>query len=391
MTAFARSLRALQADRSVGSGIVMALAVALLAVWGAWAAQGRVMVYEVTDRARLEVDRAIHPVQSPAAGRVSRALLTTGRMVQAGDPLVELETTIQRLQLGEEETRLPALLSEINGLRAQIDAEQNARVEERMATRIQLEEARAQERLAAAPAQFHAAEKQRLAQLRAGGLIAERDYQRGYAAAVESRSAAERDLFAVQRIEQEQRTRDSERETRIRKLEAGITQLEGQIAASKAAVARFENEIERRAIRAPIAGRIAEAAVLRTGAVLQEGEKIAGILPEGQLLAVAQFPPAAALGRIAPGQPAKIRFDGFPWAQWGAVSAVVQRVAGEVRDGAVRVDLAIDRSQASRVPLQHGLPGSVEIEVERTTPARLLLRISGTLLTAPRSAYSLER
>jgi membrane fusion protein (multidrug efflux system) len=125
--------------------------------------------------------------------------------------------------------------------------------------------------------------------------------------------------------------------------------------------------------------------------VLLEGEKIAGILPEGRLLAVAQFPPAAALGRIAPGQPAKIRLEGFPWAQWGAVPAVVQRVAAEVRDGAVRVELAIDPSQAIHVPLQHGLPGSVEVEVERTTPARLLLRISGKLLTEPRSSYLLER
>jgi membrane fusion protein (multidrug efflux system) len=391
MTPFTRSLRALQADRFIGSGIAMAIAVALLAVWGAWAARARVTLYEVTERARLEVDRAIHPVQSPAAGRVSRTSLTTGRIVQAGEPLVELETTAQRLQLAEEQTRLPALISEIAGLRAQIDAEQKARAEEQQAARIQLEEAGSRERQAAAPAQFHAAEVQRLQQLRAEGLIAERDYQRGQAAAVESQSAAERERIALRRIEQEQRTRDSERDTRIRQLEAGITHLEGQIAGSRAAIARLENEIERRAIRAPIAGRIAEAAVVRAGAVLQEGEMIAGILPESRLHAVAQFPPAAALGRIAPGQPAKIRLEGFPWAQWGAVPAVVHRVAGEVRDGTVRVDLAIDASEAIRVPLQHGLPGSVEIEVERTTPARLLFRLSGRLLAAPRSAYSLER
>ena len=391
MTAFTRSLRALQADRFIRSGIAMAIAVALLVAWGAWGARGRVTLYEVTDRARLEVDRAIHPVQSPAAGRVSRASLIAGKMVQAGEPLVELETTAQRLQLVEKQTRLSALIPEIAGLRAQIDAEQKSRAEEQQTARIQMDEARARERQAAAPAQFNAAEEQRLKELRAEGLIAERDYQRGHAAAEQSRSAAERDRIAVRRVEQEQRTRDSEREIRIRKLEAGITHLEGEVSASRAAIARLENEIERRAIRAPIAGRIAEAAVLRAGAVLQEGEKIAGILPEGRLLAVAQFPPAAALGRIASGQPAKIRLEGFPWAQWGAVPAVVQRVAGEVRDGAVRVDLTIDPSRAIRVPLQHGQPGSVEVEVERTTPARLLLRISGKLLAAPRSSYSLER
>jgi membrane fusion protein (multidrug efflux system) len=391
MTAFSRSLRALQADRSIGSGIAMAIAVALLGAWGTWCVRTRVTLYEVSGRARLEVDRAIHTVQSPAAGRVSRVSLTGGRMVHAGEPLIELETTSQRLQLAEEQTRLAALAPEIAGLRAQIDAEQKARTEEQQAARIYIEEARAQEQQAAAPAQFYAVEQERLQQLRAAGLIAEREYQRGRAAAIESRSAAERGQIAIRRIDQEQRTRDSERDTRIRKLEAGIAHLEGQIAASRAAAARLTNEIERRTIRAPIAGRIAEAAVLRAGAVLQEGERIAGILPGGRLLAVAHFAPAAALGRIAPGQRAKIRLDGFPWAQWGAVPAVVERVAGELRDGAVRVDLAIDPSQATRVPLQHGLPGSVEVEVERTTPAHLVLRISGKLLAAPRSAYSPER
>jgi membrane fusion protein (multidrug efflux system) len=39
------------------------------------------------------------------------------------------------------------------------------------------------------------------------------------------------------------------------------------------------------------------------------------------------------------------------------------------------------------VPLQHGLPGSVEVEVERASPAALTLRTAGQLLTAPRSAF----
>jgi membrane fusion protein (multidrug efflux system) len=78
-----------------------------------------------------------------------------------------------------------------------------------------------------------------------------------------------------------------------------------------------------------------------------------------------------------------MRLDGFPWAQYGSIPATVSRVAGEVRDGQVRVELGITPTAAFRVPLQHGLPGSVEIEVERLTPAALLLRTAGRLLAAP--------
>jgi len=33
--------------------------------------------------------------------------------------------------------------------------------------------------------------------------------------------------------------------------------------------------------------------------------------------------------------------------------------------------------------LQHGLPGSAEVEVERLTPAKIVLRAAGQMLTAP--------
>jgi membrane fusion protein (multidrug efflux system) len=118
--------------------------------------------------------------------------------------------------------------------------------------------------------------------------------------------------------------------------------------------------------------------------VVQEGEKLGAIVPLGRLRAVAQFPPSAALGRIRLGQRARVRLDGFPWAQYGSIPATVSRVAGEVRDGQVRVELSIAPAAASRVPLQHGLPGSVEVEVERLTPAALVLRTAGRLLAAPR-------
>jgi membrane fusion protein (multidrug efflux system) len=36
---------------------------------------------------------------------------------------------------------------------------------------------------------------------------------------------------------------------------------------------------------------------------------------------------------------------------------------------------------APLIPLQHGMPGSLEIEVERVTPAGLVLRSLGKLLT----------
>ena len=58
----------------------------------------------------------------------------------------------------------------------------------------------------------------------------------------------------------------------------------------------------------------------------------------------------------------------------------VRRVDSEVRDRMVRVELDLDQAAAASPIIQHGLPGSVTVNVERVTPAILLLRAAGVML-----------
>ena len=68
----------------------------------------------------------------------------------------------------------------------------------------------------------------------------------------------------------------------------------------------------------------------------------------------------------------------------GSLMATVARVSSEVRDGGVRVELTIDPGQHTSIPMQHGLPGSVEVAVERISPARLMMRLAGQQVAEPR-------
>jgi hypothetical protein len=115
------------------------------------------------------------------------------------------------------------------------------------------------------------------------------------------------------------------------------------------------------------------------GQVLQAGEAVATIVPDGGLRIVAAYRPADALGRVRAGQPARLRLDGFPATQFGNIRAVVSSSARELRDGRVRVELELTGLPGG-IPLQHGLPGRVEIEVERLSPAALVLRAAGLRL-----------
>jgi multidrug resistance efflux pump len=380
---FVRSMRSLETDRLRAVTPVFLVAAALLAAWGAWFVAGRLTVYAVSDRARLEVNQAVHSIDARLAGRVVTTHLELGRAVHAGDVLVELDADDERLRAEEEQTRLAALAPQLTSIDTEIAAEQQALDAARRTAAAALDEARSQLTEAEAPARFAEDEAARLSRLHGAGLVAEVDERRARAEAQKRRAAADSLVLAILRVERSQRTEEQDRRVRLERLRSERTRLHGQVSTTTSAIRRFENEIERRRIRAPVAGTIGEVADLRSGAFVSEGQKLGAIVPEGRLRVVAEFEPAAALGRIRPLQPARLRLVGFPWTEYGSVPAIVDNVAREVRSGSVRVELTIHPDAASAVPFQHGLPGAVEIEIERISPAALVLRAGGRLVTRP--------
>jgi membrane fusion protein (multidrug efflux system) len=378
-TAFERTLRTLEASRFWRLGLSLAAAAGILSLWMLWSLRADLVLYEVSEHARLEIERASYPIQSPMRGRVVSTHLVLGQEIAAGDVLVELDAGPEQLQLRQEEVRLAAIVQEIHAIETQIAAEEQARVEEQRTTRLAIAEAQARRGEAEAPATFAATDLERLNLLRAKGLIAERDYSRGVAEAQKTRATAEGARLIAQRLEQEQKTRDSERAVRLERLRADTIRLNGQRRTGAVSVEKLRYEVEQRRIRAAVAGRLGEVAPLRVGTMLQEGEHMGAILTQGRLLVVAYFPPAT-VGRLHPGQYATIRLQGFPWAEFGTVKAQVERVADEVRDDKVRVEMAVLDMKDLRVPLRHGMPGTVEVAVEHSTPAVLLLRLAGQVV-----------
>jgi multidrug resistance efflux pump len=390
-TPFARSMRSLTADGFRRSLVGMLIAAFLLIAWALWFCLARVTLYEVTTTARLEVDRAAHPIAVPVAGRIAVTRLVLGREVQAGDVLVELETNEQQLQIEEERTRLATLTAQIEGIRNEILAEKEALRQERVAAQLALDEARARYReaeVAAKTAQAEADIYMRMQELR---IVSQLEFLRATSEAPRRRAVADALRVAISRMEGEQRIKESDRQVRLERLKREADQLTGQRAEVEAALERPAYEITKRLVRSPVAGRLGEVANVQVGTVVREGDKLGAVVPPGTLKVIADFLPATALGRIRPGQPARLRLEGFPWTQYGVVSARVTKVASELRNERMRVDLTVDADAASPIPFQHGLPGTVEVEVDRVSPATLVLRTAGLLLAAPGSMPEPQR
>jgi multidrug resistance efflux pump len=378
---FSRSTRSLNADSYRRSSLGLITVMLVLAAWVAWLFLARVALYEVTDTARLEVDTAVHPVDSPVSGRIVATHLAMGADVQAGDVLVEFDSQTERYQLNEERAQLSTLSAQLDVLRNEIATEGQSLDQTQQATPVALAQARARHQEAEASARLAVEEVKRLTTLYAQGLVPELLLLRGKAEEEKSRAAADALQLEVSRLDKDQGSKEKDRQSHIENLRRQAASLEGDAGTRRATVERLQHEIDRRLVRAPASGRLGDVAELRIGGVVREGDKLGAVLPAGPIRAVAEFLPSSALGRIRSGQQARLRLEGFPWTEYGGVSATVLNVASEPRAGRVRVELAINADPSSAIPLQHGLPGTVEVEVERVSPAALLLRAAGRRLT----------
>ncbi len=380
---FSRTLRSLASERSAGSLVAMVILSLLLGLWFFWLVAAELPVYVTSEQARLEVDRAVYTVAADAVGRLVEVRGEVGQEVAEGDVLFALDAELERRRLDEEQTRGKAAQREIASLHVALRTESQGLAESNSA-KAATEEARSRYRAELAAAELAEEEATRSEQLHQQGLTSEMELRRAQAEASERRAQAQAIEQSVARLESERQLEGRDRQGRVDQIEREIAELQGVADTSAAAARRLEEEISRRQIRAPVTGRLGEVAEVRPGSVVAAGDHLATVIPASELQVVAGFPPSDALARVRAGQTAQLRLDGFPWTEFGSLPARVTRVAREARDGKLRVDCAVALEAGSTIPLQHGMPGTLIVEVERVSPAELVLRAAGRAVGAVR-------
>jgi membrane fusion protein (multidrug efflux system) len=379
-SSFVRTIRSLEGERRRRRWPAAVLALALLAGWGAWLGRARVIVYATSSKGRLEVAQLVYRVAAPDAGRVTELHVALGRFVHEGDLLVALDTTMEQRKKDEATVHLAGLEPRIAALRDEIDAEEKARTWQSKANLANLARARVE----AARAESRAKEQDELLaiqeRLRAQDLASAIDTLHVRSEADDRRLNTRGARVDVGRLHVTSKYDDELAKARIADLERQVAELTAERDTTRAAIDTAVATIALKTVRAPSSGRLGNIAAVQVGEVVHAGDVLATVVPSQEVHVVAEYTPAEAVGRILPGQQARIRLSGFAWSQYGLLHATVKRVASEPRDGTIRVEMDLEPDATQSIPVQHGLPGVVEVEVERVAAWKLLLRSAGYAL-----------
>jgi len=378
---FRQTSSALRGDqeRSRRSLILVGILGLLLVAVGLWVTLARVPVYAVSEFARLQARDAVHPVDIQIAGRVMAVNLPIGGNVRQGDVLIALDATDIGLRLDDARAAERGLTAQITALDAEIAAREEALASTSTLGRASVSEARAARSQTEAQASFASRERERADLMRQAGVVAESDVDRAAATWVQAKAAVTAHDHRLTVLSTETHRDIADRRAQNDSLRRSLAALHAERDSAGVAVKRLEIEVARHTVRAPIDGLLGQVRAPQVGSVVTVGQTVAVVTPETAIQLVADFAPAAAIGRVRRGQHARMRVTGFPWTQYGMLHATVTAVSSEVSDGRIRVELALDPQAPSAIPSRHGLIGEVEIEIEQVSPGVLLARSAGQL------------
>ncbi|HTU59163.1 MAG TPA: HlyD family efflux transporter periplasmic adaptor subunit, partial [Polyangiales bacterium] len=354
---FEHNLRALDAERSTTVPWAALLLALFCAIFAGWFFGARVDVLVSVDDARLEAREAGHKLQAQVSGYVVAVHEQLDRPVERGEILIELDDSSERREWEQKSLQLEAAVAQLAALRLELRALEDVRAGQRSLRHAHDAEAAVRALQADATAVARERERDRDARLLELGAVSP-------LAADQSRSLADRErhealasLAARRRISADQGLLEAEHTQRSAQMQKELALAEAEQASIRVRLLELETVIERRKVRAPVAGRMGTIAPVTVGSFVTAGDALGTVIPNGGLRIVALVPPERALGLLRQGQRGTLQLVSFPWTEFGSLRGTIERVGREVHDGRVRVELGLNAPFPARIPLQHGLPG----------------------------------
>jgi multidrug resistance efflux pump len=384
---FASTLRAVAADRA-GSGFAVAVGLALLAAWLAWAATAELPLTAASERACLAAALAPQVVSAPADGTLVRLDGRLGEVVARGQVLAVVASPALVAAYDGARGRRASLVRQLAALGEQAAAHRTALAADADASAAQARQLAAEGRRAALAAERAAKERDRRARLLAAGVVSAADAERSRLEAEELAAGADAAGLAREVRAGDRAAAALDRQALLADPAREAARLQGELAAADADLRRLSAELAALTVRAPCAGRLGAPPPLLPGAAVRRGEALALVAPQAAAQAVAEF---AGTDRplLRVGQPARVTVTVgavgrlvLPGVVAGVAPLVRRPVAGPTGaetssaepDGVLVAVLLLPRAGAAPSLELAGAPCRVEVEVARLTPAALVWR-----------------
>lgn len=200
---------------------------------------------------------------------------------------------------------------------------------------------------------------------------------------------------AQSRLKEQQANRDSiiqggklaifKSEEQLKDLQSQIGTLNTEISQTQQQIAELERQLAQKIIRAPVAGTILQLPFKQPKSFIQTGQLVVQIAPQGASTILKVQMPSENTGFLKTGMPVKVKFDAYPFQDYGVVEGKVQMVspdsklvdAGNGKIEAFEVDVMLDRnyiqSQGKQIPLNLGQTATAEVIVRQRRSIDLIL------------------
>lgn len=383
--------------------------IAFCLLFGTWAWVGTIEEVGHAE-GQLVPQGEVYEVQFPDVGRVIRVAVAEGQTVKAGQILFELDTEvaaseIERLQdllatyeleLAEKQRLIPKLRQESEALalitQTNLNAQTSAisRVQATATTRASLinqleaDATAQQERLNRISPLVEEGALSREYLFQAEQTLRERQRSviENQGTIRESRSQIRQLQAELEQVRAEGQRQQIGIQQQLQQLQTEAVELQARIVDTRNLLNQATIELNQRYLHAPVDGIVSSLEVVNAGTVVQPGEAIAEIIPDGVPLVLSAVLPSEEAGFVKTGMPVQIKFDAYPFQDFGVVPGTVQSIAPDTENheqlGAVyRVEISLDQDhlQTSTRDIQFkpGSTASAEIVIRQRRIADILL------------------
>ncbi|WP_414516500.1 HlyD family efflux transporter periplasmic adaptor subunit [Nostoc sp. PCC 9305] len=163
----------------------------------------------------------------------------------------------------------------------------------------------------------------------------------------------------------------------LKDIQSQITATQSEIAQTKSQLTSIRVQIQQRVVRSPINGVIFELPTTKAGAVVQVGQRIAQIAPTKTDFVLRANMPNQDSGFLKVGMPVKVKFDAYPFQEYGIVpgkvtwispdSKVSQTPQGNIET--YELEITLDQQYVQngnkRIPLGAGQTANAEVIIRQ--------------------------